>query len=568
MGFAYAIATYSGLSQTSFPTSYATGAQDGGTTLSRSLCSSPTCPSGSWTALVVDSQRAVSAGANTTARAGNGANLFIGDSNGPVSGGITMTANISQSIVSDGSILALSPALPSATTTTYTYAGTGYANPDAVTTTGNGTASTTFSYDKNGNLTQTISTATTTNYAYDYLNRLIASRATGDTATTTYTYDYQGNRISQTLGSTTTLYPNKFYSLTTTGSLATSTLYAYAGDTPLATIDQKLSNGTATGTPITRYIHPDHLGSTYATSDESGRIAQSFDYAPYGALITSSNTGTTTTMRQYIGQFSDQSGLSYLNARYYEGSRGQFLSQDPLFTGDPRQQNLQDPQSLNAYSYSDDNPITKSDPSGKFWWYGFYDLTGYNGVSGAMMKLGEVFGGHERGLEAQAQYASTIRQDSANSGISPSLTNAIIYEEQSHLMPDEVLGREQLFPNLGNGGVGVMQVSGPIGKEYGGYTKAELARDPRKNIAAGTAYLGNISGNVGSTNYTAIGQQYNGSSAYGQRINAQMQNPNYNANIFTTTISGALGYLQQAFAATTQAQRNAVQAVISAFSKK
>jgi hypothetical protein len=33
--------------------------------------------------------------------------------------------------------------------------------------------------------------------------------------------------------------------------------------------------------------------------------------------------------------------------------------------GDPRQQHLQDPQSLNSYAYSDDNPITKSDPSGK-----------------------------------------------------------------------------------------------------------------------------------------------------------------------------------------------------------
>jgi RHS repeat-associated protein len=55
----------------------------------------------------------------------------------------------------------------------------------------------------------------------------------------------------------------------------------------------------------------------------------------------------------------------YLNARYYNGSQGQFTSQDPVFLGDPKQQDLQDPQSLNAYSYSEDNPITKSDPNGK-----------------------------------------------------------------------------------------------------------------------------------------------------------------------------------------------------------
>jgi RHS repeat-associated protein len=65
--------------------------------------------------------------------------------------------------------------------------------------------------------------------------------------------------------------------------------------------------------------------------------------------------------RKYIGQFVDDSSLSYLNARYYNGTQGQFTSQDPVFIGEPQQQTLQDPQSLNAYSYSEDNPITKSE---------------------------------------------------------------------------------------------------------------------------------------------------------------------------------------------------------------
>jgi RHS repeat-associated protein len=55
-------------------------------------------------------------------------------------------------------------------------------------------------------------------------------------------------------------------------------------------------------------------------------------------------------------------GLSYLNARYYNPTQGQFLGEDPVFWG---QQNLQDPQSFNAYSYSENNPIAESDPSGR-----------------------------------------------------------------------------------------------------------------------------------------------------------------------------------------------------------
>ena len=55
-----------------------------------------------------------------------------------------------------------------------------------------------------------------------------------------------------------------------------------------------------------------------------------------------------------------------LQARYYDGSKGEFLSEDPVFLGNPKQQVLTDPQSLNSYSYANDNPITKSDPTGKF----------------------------------------------------------------------------------------------------------------------------------------------------------------------------------------------------------
>jgi RHS repeat-associated protein len=57
--------------------------------------------------------------------------------------------------------------------------------------------------------------------------------------------------------------------------------------------------------------------------------------------------------------------FALLQARYYDGSKGEFLSEDPVFLGDPKQQTLTDPQSLNSYSYADDNPITKSDPTGQ-----------------------------------------------------------------------------------------------------------------------------------------------------------------------------------------------------------
>jgi RHS repeat-associated protein len=56
---------------------------------------------------------------------------------------------------------------------------------------------------------------------------------------------------------------------------------------------------------------------------------------------------------------------AFMQARYQNSSRGQFISEDPVFLGDPKQQVLTDPQSLNSCSYANDNPITKSDPSGR-----------------------------------------------------------------------------------------------------------------------------------------------------------------------------------------------------------
>ena len=104
---------------------------------------------------------------------------------------------------------------------------------------------------------------------------------------------------------------------------------------------------------------------------------QFLDYYPYGATHISSNTYPTNEKRQYIGQFTDQTGLNYLNARYYDSSRGQFISEDPvsLALGSPlaveqvaglnQGQVLSNPQMINVYSYARNNPITIKDPSGK-----------------------------------------------------------------------------------------------------------------------------------------------------------------------------------------------------------
>ncbi|MEK7539656.1 MAG: RHS repeat-associated core domain-containing protein [Patescibacteria group bacterium] len=88
------------------------------------------------------------------------------------------------------------------------------------------------------------------------------------------------------------------------------------------------------------------------------------DYNPYGTERLSwgsGDSGEAESQKTYIGEYSDsETNLSYLNARYYDPSIGRFLSQDPWF-GD-----LTNPQSLNKYSYAENNPLKYIDPTGLF----------------------------------------------------------------------------------------------------------------------------------------------------------------------------------------------------------
>ena len=237
--------------------------------------------------------------------------------------------------------------------------------------------------------------------ACTYANRLIALGFQG--ATTTYGYDAFGSRVFQSTATTTTLYPFKWYSVassTGTGAkYATTTEYVFNGDSLVSTIDQQTVSGSATGTAQTRFIHPDHLGSTNVVTIANGTVVQTLDYHPYGATRISTNTGGADSARKYIGQFTDASNLDYLNARYYASDRGQFLSEDPVFLaiGSPdllrqlaqqdQRKLLMDPQLTNSYSYGRDNPLSLKDPLGLtaqifegnplvtgLEYYGYYDL--------------------------------------------------------------------------------------------------------------------------------------------------------------------------------------------------
>lgn len=93
--------------------------------------------------------------------------------------------------------------------------------------------------------------------------------------------------------------------------------------------------------------------------NSQGGLTDSYNYSSYGELVQS--TGITQNSYLYRGeQFDLSTGLQYLRARYYNPKNGRFNSIDPL------EGSLDKPVEKHRYMYGNNNPISYSDPSGKF----------------------------------------------------------------------------------------------------------------------------------------------------------------------------------------------------------
>lgn len=111
------------------------------------------------------------------------------------------------------------------------------------------------------------------------------------------------------------------------------------------------------------FQHRASLGDENPSETTLDTLMAPLDSNP-GTAFQSAKRGAGVGLSIYIGQFSDASNLDYFQNRYYNPAQGQFLTEDPVFLGNSSQQNLKDPQSLNSYSYAEDNPITSKDPTG------------------------------------------------------------------------------------------------------------------------------------------------------------------------------------------------------------
>ena len=196
-----------------------------------------------------------------------------------------------------------------------------------------------FTYDAYGrrlskSYTHDPNPASTSDYSYTY--------------NTTYNYDNSGRLLREYCtekyisGTTTT---REFTYLYDESSIV-GVLYSYNGSTP-----------------VPYYYHRNLQGDVIAIYDASGYTKAEYTYDAWGNCTVTNSTLYDLAYNnpiRYRGYYYDrETGLYYLNARYYNPEWRRFISPDDTGYLDPESVN-----GLNLYAYCNNDPVNYADPSG------------------------------------------------------------------------------------------------------------------------------------------------------------------------------------------------------------
>ena len=225
----------------------------------------------------------------------------------------------------------------------------------------------TYAYDANGNVTGGAGRSLT----WTAWN-MPASQTQGG-QTTTWSYGPEHERYKMVASGRTTWYLNPSVH---SGGHYERTQYAsgtiehritlYGGGKPIGEVLRFEVPSGAAPAAQTRYFHSDGQGSITAVTSGTGVVLTRFRYDPWGkqTLAYGSNTGIDATRQGHTGHEMLDGGLTHMNGRLYDPVLARFVS------ADPHVDNPFDLQSLNRYSYVNNNPLGYTDPSGYFKLFG------------------------------------------------------------------------------------------------------------------------------------------------------------------------------------------------------
>ncbi|MGV4928236.1 polymorphic toxin-type HINT domain-containing protein [Streptomyces sp. BHT-5-2] len=245
------------------------------------------------------------------------------------------------------------------TKSAYTYPKPGTPQPHTLTAVDTiaptGTSTSTYTYDPTGNTTTRTLHGDRQTLTWDpegHLTNVTEPNGDKGTKTTSYVYDADGNRLITRTDTKTTL---------TLGDHTEVTLDK-GSDTPKATRYIPLGGGNQavlTNDGTYTLTLADHQGTGQLALSTTNQTLTQRRTLPFGGPR-GTQPDTWPGTKGFVGGTNDttDTGLTHLGAREYDPDTGRFLTVDPVL-------DLTDPQQINGYTYSNNNPTTFSDPSGK-----------------------------------------------------------------------------------------------------------------------------------------------------------------------------------------------------------
>ncbi|WP_164885180.1 RHS repeat domain-containing protein [Rubrivivax rivuli] len=208
-----------------------------------------------------------------------------------------------------------------------------------------GSQSVLMGYDGQGNVTQRGAQS----FSFDKANRL-------RTAWGKAHYDYDGHgRRSWTVNADGSTQLNAYTGLGAAGQLRFSNHSVQGGVRYVYLGSQLIAEHKQDGRVI--HFHTDALGSPVARTNGPHVLLDRTRYEPYGATVAGSFNPTGI---GFTGHVNDaDTGLVYMQQRYYDPLAGRFLSVDPVTT------NSSTGSSFNRYNYAENNPYKFVDPDGR-----------------------------------------------------------------------------------------------------------------------------------------------------------------------------------------------------------
>ena len=199
-----------------------------------------------------------------------------------------------------------------------------------------------YDYDNEGQLASKQEGGTTT-YSFDKAYRLTGIGGN------TFSYDGAGNRLRAVRSGVETryIYDANGNLLAEADGNNVITCYYIHGAGLLAAV---------TPADAVYCYHYDATGNTVAITDGSENVVNSYDYSPFGMIISESETFAQPF--KYVGRLgvmAEANGFYYMRARYYDPVNGRFISEDPMGFGGG---------DVNLYVYGSNNPLLVVDPWG------------------------------------------------------------------------------------------------------------------------------------------------------------------------------------------------------------